>query len=151
MQQFEILSQFVPEVEIKFDHLMPDAMGGLCLGDEIYININRSYYDQVGLLAEEVGHYMTSTGNIVDYTKVDNIRQELRARRKGAQLIIPLERLIACYFDSLQTEYDICLMLEVTPEYFREVIKDYQKQFGSYIEYDGYHIEFEPIYIKELK
>ena len=43
-------------------------------------------YNEV--LAEEIGHHYTSAGNILDYKKTKNIKQEVKARRYGIELII---------------------------------------------------------------
>ena len=39
---------------------------------------------------------------------------------------------------------------EIDRSYFEEAIEDYKRQFGSYVKYDGYLIEFEPLKIKKI-
>ena len=151
MQQWEKLSQIVPEVNIQLDYLMPKTLSGLNIDDDIYINANNNYYKNVGVLAEEIGHYLTSWGDISDYSKINNMRQEVRARRKGAELVLPFDRIIEAYRHSMQTEHDICLYLEITPDVLRWIIADYKTRHGTYVDYNGYRITFEPLTVKELK
>lgn len=149
MQQLERLLHLVPEVDIEFDELMPKGMGGFNNSNEIILNGNNNYYTNVGNLAEEIGHYLTSTGDISNYKNINNMKQEFKARRVGIRLILPLERIIECYELSILTEYDMCMHLEVTPEYLSKALEDYKRQFGAYVKYGGYRIEFEPLNIKK--
>lgn len=121
----------------------------------IILNENEDYYRQNGILAEEIGHHETSYGKITNvYTKEYNVksaRQELRARRYGYKLMLPLHKLINCYKKHIWGDlYEICLHLGVDREYFRQIIEDYKSQFGLYVEIDGYRIEFEPLNIYKI-
>ncbi len=54
---------------------------GLINNDVIGINKNvRSSAQRSCILAEELGHYHTSSGNILDQSSVTNRKQELHAR-----------------------------------------------------------------------
>lgn len=151
MQQLERLKSRIPEIHISYDHLMPKGLSGLYTNRNIRLNAKNDYYKNVSVLAEEIGHYHTSYGDITDYSNLDNMRQELRARRFGIKLILPLEKLIECYEAGLWGDiYAMCLHLEIDRSYFKEAVEDYKKQFGHYVKYDGYLIEFEPLNIKRL-
>lgn len=126
---------------------------GLVLVDE-----KSDHYLQNGIIAEEIGHHETSYGNLLGtYTQntkdhVDKLRQELRARRHGYKLAVPLEKLIKCYKQGIWGDlYEMCLSMQIDRSYFEKVIEDYQKQFGSYVEYDGYLINFKPLNIREVR
>lgn len=150
MQQLEKLRSLIPEVDISYDHLMPKGLSGLYYDKNIKLNATNDYYTNVSVLAEEIGHYFTSYGDITDYKHVDNMRQELRARREAIKLILPLESIIECYESGYWGDiYAMCLHLEIDRSYFYEAIKDYKMKFGSYIMYDGYLIEFEPLKIEK--
>lgn len=121
----------------------------------VILNDDYDHYVQNGVLAEELGHHETSYGNILGaYSKEDNInaaRQELKARRFGFKLVIPLEKLIKCYKDGTWGDlYAMCLTMQIDRSYFYEAIEDYKKQFGNYVKYDGYYIQFEPLHIKKI-
>ena len=89
------------------------------------------------------------------YSKEDNInaaRQELKARRFGFKLAVPLEKLIKCYKQGVWGDvYEMCLTMQIDRSYFYAAIEDYKKQFGTYVKYDGYYIQFEPLDILEIK
>jgi len=164
MQLREELFYRYPNVKLEVDNNMPLKQGGHYERDEIdpdgYIILTgrANYYTQNGFLAEEFGHHETSYGDILSaYRKstkdhIDSLRQELRARRYGYKLAVPLEKLIKCYKQGVWGDvYDMCLTMQIDRSYFYEAIKDYKKQFGSYVKYDGYYIQFEPLDIKKLE
>jgi hypothetical protein len=62
------------------------------LTDCIYLNDRHTWIEQHETLAEEIGHYATSSGNIVDYSTVESRKQERRARDYGYQLTVTLGR-----------------------------------------------------------
>jgi hypothetical protein len=151
VQQLERLISRVPEVNITHDYLMPKSLDGIYYDDNIRLNANNDYYKNVAVLAEEIGHYYTSSGHITNYRDINNMRQEIRARRVGIKLVLPLENLIDCYEKGHWGDlYAMCLHLEIDRSYFEEAIEDYKRQFGSYVKYDGYLIEFEPLKIKRI-
>lgn len=156
----KLLNQF-PNVCIEYDNNLNKKQKGYYERDSFdpdgYITLNSNYnaYILNGVLAEELGHHETTYGNIINYYdkkyNVESARQELRARRYGHKLIMPLEKLIDCYKKGIWGNvYDICLHLEIDRTYLDEILKDYISQFGLYIEIDGYRIEFEPLNIYKI-
>lgn len=122
----------------------------------VLLNDEYDHYIQNGVLAEEIGHHETSYGKITGvYSKQDNInaaRQELKARRYGFKLAVPLEKLIKCYKQGIWGDiYEMCLLMQIDRSYFYEAIEDYKKQFGNFVKYDGYFIQFEPLQINKIK
>lgn len=150
MQQLERLEALVPDVILRYDPLMPDFLSGLYVDQHIYLNKNKNYYNHVGTMAEEIGHYMTSTGDITDYSNINNARQERRARRQGIRLLIPLERLIECYELGITYEYDIILHLEIDNQYLKIAIDEYKALFGIEKIFHGYRIIFDPLNIIKI-
>lgn len=160
MQLRERLLDPYPNMTIEYDEDMPAKMGGLYEryfeypNGIITITNKLNYYIQNGHLAEEIGHHETSYGDILSvYNKqynVDSARQELRARRFGHKLILPLEKLIECYKKGLWGDiYEMCLHLEIDRVHFNEAIEDYKAKFGLYVRYSGYLIQFEPLKIEK--
>lgn len=160
LQKKEKLVSLFPEVAVETTYDLPKGLGGLYERDEyipnglVTLDARRDYYIQNGYLAEELGHHATSYGEITSYLgrryNINHARQELRARRYGVKLILPLEKLIECYKKGLWGDiYAMCLYLEIDRSYFKKAIEDYKKQFGTFVEYEGYYITFEPLDIKE--
>ncbi|PKE17802.1 ImmA/IrrE family metallo-endopeptidase [Macrococcoides caseolyticum] len=160
MQLRERLLDPYPNMVIEYDEDMPVKMGGLYERYFEYPNgiitlaDRLNYYMQNGHLAEEIGHHETSYGDITNAYRrqynVDAARQELRARRYGHKLILPLERLIKCYEHGHWGDiYEMCLCLEIDRSHFKNIIDDYKSKFGQYVKYDGYRIQFEPLKIEK--
>lgn len=161
MQVREKLINQYPEVSVQYDPLMPGKFGGLYERTSLYPNglilltDKLNYYLENSILGEEYGHHVTSTTDITShYGKTYNVnaaREELRARRFGHRLLIPLEQLIECYKIGCWGDiYAMCLHLEIDRSYFYKVIEDYKSKFGLWVEYEGYLIGFEPLNIKKL-
>ncbi|TDM15725.1 hypothetical protein [Macrococcus bovicus] len=161
MQVREKLVNQFPEVSVQYDPMMPVKFGGLYERNHLHPNglilltDKLNYYLENGILGEEFGHHVTTTTDITGYYRkpynVNAARQELRARRFGHKLLIPLEQLIDCYENGCWGDiYAMCLHLEIDRSYFSIVIEDYKSKFGLWIEYEGYLIGFEPLDIKKL-
>ena len=96
------------------------------------------------VLAEEIGHYRTSSGNILDQSKVENRKQEYRARLYGYNLKIGLIGLIRAYEHGCKDKYETAEYLDVTEEFLEECISCYREKYGVYKIVDNYIIYFIP-------
>ena len=106
---------------------------GLIRGSRIAIRKDiEAQAEKSCVLAEEIGHYRTSSGNILDQNKVESRKQEYRARLYGYNLKIGLAGLI-------RAEY-----LDATEEYLKEAMQCYHAKYGVYTVVDNYVIYFKP-------
>ena len=104
------------------------------------------------VLAEELGHYYTSTGNILDQSSVLNRKQELHARAWAHDKMIGIVGIISAYKHGCRTKYDIAEYLEVTEEFLLEALEHYKSKYGTCTQVDNYIIYFEPVLgVLELK
>nr|DAP79967.1 MAG TPA: IrrE protein [Caudoviricetes sp.] len=103
------------------------------------------------VLAEELGHYYTSTGNILDMEDVRNRKQELRARFWAYNKQIGLQGIIACHNSNCRNIHDMAEHLNVTEEFLIDAIDCYRSKYGMSVAVDNYIIVFEPaLYVVEL-
>ena len=102
------------------------------------------------VLAEELGHYYTTSGNILDQTDVSNRKQEYRARLYGYNLKIGLTGLIRGYEEGCQNLYEMAECLDVTEEYLQAAIDCYHAKYGQYTAVDNYMINFEPFAVMKF-
>ena len=102
------------------------------------------------VLAEEIGHYRTSSGNILDQNKVESRKQEYRARLYGYNLKIGLAGLIRAYEARCRNRYEMAEYLDVTEEYLEEAIDCYKAKYGLYASVDNYIIYFEPFAVMKF-
>lgn len=69
------------------------------------------------MLAEEVGHYHTTTGDILDLTSIENRKQELRARSWAYERLIPISKIIEAHKLHIVNRYELADFLNVTEEF----------------------------------
>lgn len=119
---------------------------GLYADDIIFINKDLTTNEKACVLSEELGHYETSSGDILDQQITDNIKQERRARNWGYETLIPLERFIEAHKHHCQNRTEIADFLDVTEEFLYETVTFYHHKYGySYRYNDNYTITFEPL------
>lgn len=118
---------------------------GLCKGNKIGISkaISTST-EKACILAEELGHYYTTVGNILDQSSVSNRKQELRARMWAYNRQIGLLGIIKSYEYGCRNLYDMAEYLEVTEEFLKDALERYRQKYGMYTAVDNYIIYFEP-------
>ncbi len=96
------------------------------------------------VLAEELGHYYTTVGDILDQSDDGNRKQERRARLWAYDKKIGLHGIINAY-EARRTSIDeMADFFDVTPEFLRDAIKCYKGKYGHYVTLDNYIIFFEP-------
>lgn len=97
------------------------------------------------ILAEELGHYHTTVGDILDQSDSGNRKQERQARLWAYNKLIGLSGLISAYEHGCKSRYEVAEYLEVTEEYLEECLECYRDKYGTYKEIDNYIIYFIPI------
>ena len=118
---------------------------GLIRNDVIGINRTvRQSTQRACVLAEELGHYHTTVGDIIDQSSDSNRKQELRARLWSYNKLIGLHGIISCYKAGCQTAYDMAEHLGVTEEFLHEALQCYRSKYGIYTRFDNYVVYFEP-------
>ena len=124
---------------------------GLIRGSRIAIRKDiETQVEKSCVLAEEIGHYRTSFGNILDQSKVESRKQEYRARLYGYNLKIGLAGLIRAYEARCRDRYEMAEYLDVTEEYLEEAIDCYKSKYGLYASVDNYIIYFEPFAVMHM-
>lgn len=117
---------------------------GRIKGNKIAIRRNLSTKEKCCVLAEELGHYYTTSGNILDQSKISNRKQELKARLWAYDKLIGLSGIIQGYRSGCRNQYELAECLGVTEEFLQEALGCYKKKYGIMAEIDGYMIIFEP-------
>lgn len=117
---------------------------GRIKGKQILIRSNLTDIEKKCVLAEELGHYHTTTGNILDQRDVRNRKQEYKARLWGYNQLIGLHSIVSAYEHGCQSKYEIADFLQVTELYLTEVITCYTRKYGICKDYREYRIFFEP-------
>ncbi|MDO4650207.1 MAG: ImmA/IrrE family metallo-endopeptidase [Eubacteriales bacterium] len=119
--------------------------GGRIFKNRIAINRNiETEIEKSCILAEELGHHFTSSGNILDQSVTMNRKQEYRARLYGYDLKIGLDGLIRAARAGCHSLFEVAEFLEVTEEYLMEALSCYRSKYGASVLHNGYEIHFYP-------
>ena len=117
---------------------------GRIFGNRIAIRKGLNEIEKSCVLAEELGHYYTTSGNILDQGTVENRKQEYRARLYGYNLKVGLMGIVQAYEAGCRNLYETAELLDVTEEYLVEVLDAYRRKYGCGTEFDNYIVMFEP-------
>ncbi|WP_346216469.1 ImmA/IrrE family metallo-endopeptidase [Caldifermentibacillus hisashii] len=135
-----------------YEKKLSKKIKGLYSNNVVCINKKiESSIEKACVLAEELGHYHTSSGNILDQSKIENRKQEKRARNWAYKKLVPLEKLISASKEGIQTKYELAEYLAVTEEFLEDAIKRYKEEYGLFTEIEGKILYFEPLGVLELK
>lgn len=137
-------------IEVYEKPLQP-AIKGLYADNTIWINKNLpTTVEKSCILAEELGHYHTTSGNILDQSSIQNRKQEQTARIWAYRKLVPLQSFVKAHKLAIQNIHELADFLNVTEDFLREAIDYYIKKYGNYVKIDDYHICFEPLGVLEM-
>jgi len=131
------------ELNIKTKGLYADGVIGISKHIE-------TTTEKACILAEEIGHYHTSHGDILDQTSVANRKQELRARAWAYEELVPILSIVKGYKAKCLNRFELAEYLDVTEEFLAHAIEYYKSKLGLFYRIDNYTIMFEPLGVYEL-
>lgn len=118
---------------------------GLLINKRIAIRKNLSTHtEKACVLAEELGHYYTTSGNILDQNEVTNRKQELRARLWAYNHQIGLIGIIRAYEHGCRNASEMAEYLNVTEAFLQDALSCYRSKYGICVEFDNYIVFFIP-------
>lgn len=117
---------------------------GRIKGNRIAICNDITTTEKACILAEELGHYHTTVGNILDQTSVENKKQERKARIWAYEKQIGLQGLVNCFEERCRNEFEMAESLGVTEEFLKEALAYFRQKYGICTKYQYYTIFFEP-------
>ena len=127
------------------------ANKGLIKGNRIAIKKDMTITEKACVLAEELGHHHTSTGNIINLSTVTNRKQELQARAWAFNKQIGLLGIIRAYEARCKDKADMIEFLGVTEFFLEDALQYYRTKYGVSVSLDNYTIYFEPnLYILKM-
>ena len=124
---------------------------GRIKGKRIAIRKGMTEVEKACVLAEELGHYYTAVGNILDQSSVENRKQEMQGRILAYNNQVGLCGIIDAYLHHCQSLSESAEYLGVTEEFLNDTLTYYRNKYGVYTTVDNYAIIFEPsIAVMEL-
>ena len=113
----------------EYEHLIieerPMVNDGLYADGCVWINQDMPTNRKACVLAEEVGHYETSSGDILDQTDTGNRKQELTARKWAYNKVVPEEKISEAISSGYTEVWEIADHLDVDEQFLREALKYY--------------------------
>ena len=99
---------------------------------------------KAAVLCEEIGHYETAVGNILDQSVTANRKQELRGRIWAYNRLIGLTGIIRAYKMGCRNRFEVAECLDVPEDTLQEALNYYNARYGVCTQVDNYVIYFEP-------
>lgn len=119
--------------------------GGRIYGNRIAIHDRlETTTEKACVLAEELGHYHTTVGDITDLSDSQNRKQERQARMWGYNKLIGLTGIIKAFQSGCHSRHETAAYLDVTEEFLQECIDCYRDKYGVCTTVDNYTVFFIP-------
>lgn len=128
-------------LEVKEIQFESDAKG-LCKGQKIGIRKDLSDAEKACVLAEEIGHYYTTVGNILNQKNTENRKQEIKARKWAVDKMLTIKDVFEATEHPCSNLFEIAEYLEVTEEFLLEALEIFKKRYGHSYTYKGKTIIF---------
>lgn len=148
MTKYETLLENASDAGVIVDetsHFCGTKIKGLYLDKHIAISKDISTdTEKACILAEELGHHYTATGNILDQSTVGNRKQEMRGRIVAYNKLVGLRGIVDAYLHHCQSISESAEYLEITEEFLIDSLNYYRNKYDVYTKLDNYVIVFEP-------
>ena len=148
MNRVEQLEQnaFDNDIDVVSYPFNSERIKGLYCDNVIAVNASAkmTLSEKTCVLAEELGHYHTTVGNILDQSIVSNRKQELRARAWAYEKLLKPQSLIAAYEHGCKNKFEIAEFLNVTEHFLSEALEYYRRKYGVCAQIENYILYFEP-------
>lgn len=113
--------------------------GNIAVSDNLETDAERAC-----VLSEELGHYHTTEGIIIDQSSASNRKQERIARMWAYNRLIGLRGIVDCYNAGCQNTYEMAETLNVTEDFLLEALFYYKEKYGVCAQIDNYVVYFIP-------
>lgn len=118
------------------------SSNGRIYNNRIAIRHDMNTVDKTCTLAEELGHYYTTTGDILNQENVSNRKQEHRARMWAYSKLLPLQFFVLAFKHGCRSIHETAEFLEVSEEFLVDCINAYYSKYGPFLETNGYLFMF---------
>lgn len=137
----ELLNEYTDEDLIIKEKPLQSSNGRI-YNNRIAIRKDMPTVDKTCTLAEELGHYYTSSGDILDQENISNRKQEHRARMWAYSKLLPLQFFVLAFKHGCRSIHETAEFLEVSEEFLVDCINAYYSKYGPFLETNGYLFMF---------
>ncbi|KGJ36221.1 ImmA/IrrE family metallo-endopeptidase [Enterococcus faecalis] len=139
----ELMAQY-SDLIYKFEPNMPEKQKGLYINNIVYLNPNQNSNELTCTVAEEIGHHLTTVGDIINQDTNEKRKQEQKAREVGATMVVTPQDLIDCYYECFTYVWECAEFLGVTKQTLECALNAYSKKYPIGLEYNNYKLFFNP-------
>lgn len=120
------------------------ANKGRIMGNRIAIKNDLTEKEKKCIMAEELGHYYTGIGDILNQSYVSNRKQESHGRIMAYNRLIGLMGIIDSYNNHCQSLSETAEYFDVPEDFLIDALSYYKSKYGISVTIDNYVIYFEP-------
>lgn len=130
-----------------YERKMQPRIRGLYGDNVIWINKQiPNSIEKACVLAEELGHYHTTEGEILDQSKVENRKKEKLARKWAWNRLVTPRKLIEAFEKGCRSRFEIAEMLNITEDFLDQGVSFYREKYGTEIKVDeNYTLFLDPL------
>lgn len=119
----ELMAEYDDIISIEEKDMLND---GLYCDNIIWIKKGLTTAEKNSIIAEELGHYETTYGNILDLSILANLKREMVARKWAYEKAVPIDKLLDAIFNNIHEIYLLAEHFEVTEQFMIECLKHYK-------------------------
>ncbi|ANY71696.1 hypothetical protein BBD41_03360 [Paenibacillus ihbetae] len=146
----------VNEIDVLLDDRadLPSRFKGLYLEtrSKKFIMISKyitSECERKCVLAEEIGHYHKTVGNIFNQRIIENKKQEEIARRWAYEKLVPVSAILEAYRNGVRNRFEFSEMLGISEDFLEDALNYYKSKYGLHISLDDKVIYLDPLNVFE--
>jgi hypothetical protein len=117
-----LLIEYEDELDV-FERPMQNK--GLYCDGTVWIRKDLTAAEKTCILAEEIGHHMTSFGDILDRKSVTSMKQEEIACKWAQEKLLPPEKLFEAFQAGYRSTHEIADYLGIDEKFVGECLKRY--------------------------
>lgn len=130
-----------------YEYHFRGELRGLYWDRSIGVHKDATTAEKACILAEELGHYHTSVGVLLEQDQLINRKLEKRARRWGYEHLLPLDKIVKAFNAGVRSRQELVEYLEVMEDYLLAALRHYQEKHGQCSRVGEYVIVFEPLMV----
>jgi hypothetical protein len=101
------------------------------------------------ILAEELGHYHTNVGDVLNQCDIRSRKQERAARQWAYEKLVPLSKIVQAHRAHVSNRHELAEYLGVTESFLQAALDRYREKYGLYVTRGRYTIYFDPLGVIE--
>ncbi|WP_238858944.1 ImmA/IrrE family metallo-endopeptidase [Clostridium sp. YIM B02569] len=121
-----------------------EGESGYCLNEVLFINKNLCEKQKYWILSEEIGHFKTTSGDILNLDSIINKKLENAARAESIERVCSLKQIVRAIKNGANDRYEVAEYLTLTDKFFDEAIEYHRRKHSMYKECENIILYFEP-------